>query len=156
MCVGSVSRPRSSFVVGATADPDIACALTVSDQETSCGVARWFMKEFQFVTDGYRLFAAVNRLCDGGNAWFNCSPSQKYILRQLKAMDHSLVGQDQYNSVFQERASYTTRDDEGHPIRASEMDLALLMLYGYILYLGRSYSLALSMGASPSLYLPKG
>ena len=116
----------------------------VSDHETSCSVARWFMKEFQFVTDGYRLFSAVNRLCDGGNRWFNSSPSQKYVLRQLKAMDHSLVGQSQHRSCFQEKASYTTRDDEGNPIQASEMDLSLLMLYGYILYSGRSYSLALS------------
>ncbi|KAI4263381.1 MAG: hypothetical protein L6R42_001470 [Xanthoria sp. 1 TBL-2021] len=120
------------------------CALIVNDHETSCSVARWFMKEFQFVTDGYRLFSAVNRLCDGGNSWFNCGPSQKYVLRQLKAMDHSLVGQSQHRISFQEKASYTTRDDEGNPIQASDMDLSLLMLYGYILYLGKSYSLALN------------
>ncbi|KAL8847185.1 MAG: hypothetical protein Q9221_007764 [Calogaya cf. arnoldii] len=111
-------------------------------------VARWFMKEFQFVTDGYRLFSAVNRLCDGGNSWFNCGPSQKYVLRQLKAMDQSVVGQSQHSISFHEKASYTTRDDEGNPIRASDMDLSLLMLYGYILYLGKSYSLALSMALS--------
>ncbi|KAL8651816.1 MAG: hypothetical protein Q9226_004535 [Calogaya cf. arnoldii] len=107
-------------------------------------VVRWFMKEFQFVTDGYRLFSAVNRLCDGGNSWFNCGPSQKYVLRQLKAMDQSLVGQRQHSIPFHEKASYTTRDDEGNPIQASDMDLSLLMLYGYILYLGKSYSLALN------------
>ncbi|KAI4237344.1 MAG: hypothetical protein LQ349_001916 [Xanthoria aureola] len=120
------------------------CALILSDHEMSCGAARWFMKEFQFVTDGYRLFCAVNRLCDGANNWFNCGPSQKYVLRQLKAMDHSLVGQSQHRLSFQEKASYTTRDNEGNPIQASDMDLSLLMLYGYILYLGKSYSLALN------------
>ncbi|KAL8768028.1 MAG: hypothetical protein Q9209_005632 [Squamulea sp. 1 TL-2023] len=122
----------------------LACALIASDHETSCNVARWFMKEFQFVTDGYRLFSAVNRLCDGGNAWYNCGPSQKYVLRQLKAMDHSLVGQGQHRSVSHDNASYTTRDNEGDGIQASDMDLSLLMLYGYILYMGRSYSSALS------------
>ncbi|KAL8992356.1 MAG: hypothetical protein Q9169_007160 [Polycauliona sp. 2 TL-2023] len=130
--------PDSMFLI------HVSCALIASDHETSCSVARWFMKEFQFVTDGYRLFSAVNRLCDGGNSWFNCGASQKYVLRQLKAMDHSLVSQSQRRNSFQEKASYTTRDDEGNPIQASEMDLSLLMLYGYILYLGKSYSLALS------------
>ncbi|KAL8879831.1 MAG: hypothetical protein Q9198_002637 [Flavoplaca austrocitrina] len=112
--------------------------------ETLCSVARWFMKEFQFVTDGYRLFSAINRLCDGGNSWFNSGPSQKYVLRQLKAMDHSLVSPCQHRVSFQEKASYTTRDDKGNPIQASDMDISLLMLYGYILYLGKSYSLALN------------
>ncbi|KAL8701807.1 MAG: hypothetical protein Q9224_000328 [Gallowayella concinna] len=104
----------------------------------------WFTCALMFITDGYRLFSALNRLCDGSNAWYNCGPSQKYVLRQLKVMDQSLFGQGQHNSWFQERASYTTRDDEGNAIRASEMDLALIMLYGYILYLGRSYSSALN------------
>lgn len=126
----------------------LACALILSDHEMSCSAARWFMKEFQFVTDGYRLFCAVNRLCDGANSWFNCGPSQKYVLRQLKAMDHSLVGQSQHRLSFQEKASYTTRDNEGNPIQASDMDLSLLMLYGYILYSGKSYSLALSTAPS--------
>ncbi|KAL8802465.1 MAG: hypothetical protein Q9223_006641 [Gallowayella weberi] len=133
--------PESMFLVHVCW---FTCALMVSDQGTSCGVARWFMKEFQFITDGYRLFSALNRLCNGNNAWYNCGPSQKYVLRQLKAMDHSLVGQGQHNKWFQERASYTTRDNEGNAIKAGEIDLALVMLYGYILYLGRSYSAALN------------
>ncbi|KAL8797603.1 MAG: hypothetical protein Q9182_007190 [Xanthomendoza sp. 2 TL-2023] len=133
--------PESMFLVHVCW---FTCALMVSDQGTSCGVARWFMKEFQFITDGYRLYSALNRLCDGSNAWYNCGPSQKYILRQLKAMDHSLVGQGQHNKWFQESASYTTRDHEDNAIKAGEMDLALVMLYGYILYLGRSYSSALN------------
>lgn len=103
------------------------------------------MKEFQFVTDGYRLFSAVNRLCDGRNTWFNCGPSQKYIRRQLKAMDYSLVGHSRVRSLNQERASYTTKNSEGKPIHATDMDLALLMLYGHMLYLGKSFAVALSM-----------
>lgn len=102
------------------------------------------MKEYQFVTDGYRLFSALNRLCDSENSWYNCGPSQKYILRQLKAVDFSLLGETRRKSLFQERASYSTKDSEGKPIRADDMDVALLMLYGHILYAGRSYSYAVS------------
>ncbi|KAI4287069.1 MAG: hypothetical protein L6R35_003675 [Caloplaca aegaea] len=120
------------------------CALMANDEEASCSVARWFMKEFQFVTDGYRLFSAVNRLYDGKNTWFNSGPSQKYVRRQLRAMDYSLVGQNQARSTNQERASYTSKDGEGNPIHASDMDLALLILYGHILYLGKSFGVALN------------
>ena len=102
------------------------------------------MKEYQFVTDGYRLFSALNRLCDSDNLWYNCGPSQKYILRQLKAVDFSLLGGGRRKSLFQERASYTTKDDNGNQLRAQEMDVALLMLYGHILYAGKSYAYAVS------------
>ena len=107
------------------------------------------MKDYQFVTDGYRLFAALNRLCDSENSWFNCGPSQKYILRQLKAVDFSLIGEARRKTLFQERASYTTKDSNGDPIQADDMDVALLMLYGHILYAGKSYAYAVSMFTQP-------
>jgi general transcription factor 3C polypeptide 3 (transcription factor C subunit 4) len=103
------------------------------------------MKEYQFVTDSYRLFSALNRLCDSANSWYNCGPSQKYILRQIKAVDFSLIGEGRRNSLRQEKASYTTKDSDGNQVRAEEMDVALLMLYGHILYAGKSYSYAISM-----------
>lgn len=121
-----------------------ACALLMNDEETLCNVARWFMKEYQFVTDGYRLFSALNRLCDSANSWYNCGPTQKYILRQLKAMDFSLVDNPGYRSIFQEKASYTTKDELGNWIQANDLDIALLMLYGHILYVGKSYSYSIS------------
>lgn len=127
----------------------IACALLGSDDETLCNIARWFMKEYQFVTDGYRLFSALNRLSDSDASWYNCGPSQKYILRQLKAVDFSLLGDAPRKSLFQERASYTTKDDYGNQIRAQEMDVALLMLYGHILYAGKSYAYAVSTSGAP-------
>lgn len=107
------------------------------------------MKEYQFVTDGYRLFSALNRLSDTENSWYNCGPSQKYILRQLKAVDFSLLGDSRRKSLFQERASYTTKDDNGNQIRAQEMDVVLLMLYGHILYAGKSYAYAVSTSERP-------
>lgn len=106
------------------------------------------MREYQFVTDGYRLFSAFNRFSDSENTWYNCGPSQKYILRQLKAVDFSLLGDARRKSLFQERASYTTKDENGNQIRAQEMDVALLMLYGHILYAGKSYAYAVSTSES--------
>lgn len=102
------------------------------------------MKEYQFVTDGYRLFSALNRLCDSANSRYNCGPTQKHILRQVKAMDFSLVTGSGNRSIFQERASYTTKDRAGNWIQANDLDIALLMLYGHILYVGKSYSYSIS------------
>ena len=121
-----------------------ACALVLNDSETLCNVARYFMKELQFVTDSYRLFAVLNRLCDEPNSFYNSGPSQKYILRQIKAMDFCLVGDQQRRVSFQEKATCTSRDENGNPIKAEELDIGLLMLYGHVLYAGRSYSFALS------------
>ncbi|KAL8722382.1 MAG: hypothetical protein Q9225_001113 [Loekoesia sp. 1 TL-2023] len=135
------SSPDSMFLIHLCW---FTCALIANDEETSCNVARWFMKEYQFTTDGYRLFCVLNRLCDGRNTWFNCGPTQKFVRRQLKAVDYSLLDQSQRHKLYQERASYTTKDNEGRPISAGDMDLALLMLYGYMLYLGKSFALSLN------------
>ena len=101
------------------------------------------MKEYQFATDGYRLFGALNRSCDTENYWFNCPPTQKFFLRQIKAVDFSLIQRDCSVSVDQERAGYS-KDESGKAILARGMDVALLMLYGQILYAGKSFAFALS------------
>lgn len=102
------------------------------------------MKEYQFSTDSYRLFSALNRLCNAPTSWYNSGPSQKFVLRQIKAMDFSLLGDEAGGSIFHEKASYSTKDENGNPVPAQDMDVALLMLYGHILYTGTSYSYALS------------
>ncbi len=129
---------------GLLADTVAACALIGDDDETLCNIARWFMKEYQYVTDGYRLFSALNRLCNSESSWFNCGPSQKYIMRQLKAVDFSILAEDRRKSLFQERASYSTKTSDGLKLQAGDMDIALLMLYGHILHAGRSYANAVS------------
>ncbi|KAL9125829.1 MAG: hypothetical protein Q9217_005026 [Psora testacea] len=121
------------------------CALLANDDETLCNIARWFMMEYQFVTDCYRLFSALNRLCDTPyNSWYNCGPSQKFMLRQLKAMDFSFQREGRRKSLFQERASFTAKDSDGNPIQAEDLDVSLLMLYGHILYAGKSYPYAVN------------
>ena len=102
------------------------------------------MKEYQFVTDSYRLYSTLNRLCERPNLWYNSGPSQKYILRQIKAMDLLLTREETRELSVPERASYSTKEKDDDPIRAKELDIALLMLYGHILYTGTSHAYALS------------
>ncbi|KAK2853309.1 hypothetical protein FQN49_005200 [Arthroderma sp. PD_2] len=127
------------------------CALRLKDEEGLSNIARWFMKEYQFVTDAYRLFVILGRVCGNPQrSLFHSSPSMKFMLRQVKAIDYSLPPslsspfKRPRESIFQERASLTTKDAEGELVPAEEMDVALLVLYGHILYAGNSFTNALN------------
>jgi general transcription factor 3C polypeptide 3 (transcription factor C subunit 4) len=107
-------------------------------------VARYFMREYQFTTDSYRMYAAIARLCQSPVSWYCSGPTQKYMLRQVKAMDFSLVDANRRQKNFSEKAAYSTQDKDGRTLINDDMDIALLMLYGHILYSGASYIYALS------------
>lgn len=121
-----------------------ACAVLANDEETCVLACRYFMKDYQFTTDTYRMFAALNRLCQSPISWYSSGPTQKYILRQIKAMDYGLVDDDAKRKYFAEKGSYSAQDESGRLIVNNDMDVALLMLYGHILYSGTSYAYALS------------
>ncbi|PYH96394.1 TPR-like protein [Aspergillus ellipticus CBS 707.79] len=130
------------------------CALRTQDEETLANEARWFIKEYQFVTDTYRLFAMLSRLSgDPHRSLFHSSPNMKFMLRQIKAIDFTLPDNNTgarpskvvRESIYKERASLSTRDEiTGEAIPADEMDVALLVLYGHILYSGNSFYPALN------------
>lgn len=71
------------------------------------------------------------------------------MLRQIKAMDFTLPDADDKpepprQSVWRERAALSTKDENGKDIPAYELDIALLVLYGHILYSGNSFYPALN------------
>lgn len=68
---------------------------------------------------------------------------QKYILRQIKSMDYALVDEASRKKIT-EKGSYFAVDENGGSIINTDLDINLLMMYGYILYSSNSYSLALS------------
>ncbi|CAP93667.1 Pc16g09970 [Penicillium rubens Wisconsin 54-1255] len=124
------------------------CALRARDEETLANEARWFIKEYQFVTDTYRLFSMLGHLCgDPHRSLFHSSGNMKFMLRQIKAIDFTMP-QDTprpiRHSVWKERATLSTRDEAGEPITAKELDIALLVLYGHMLYSGNSFYPALN------------
>ena len=119
-------------------------ALINSDSKAICDATRWVLLSHQFVTDAYRLYAALHLLCPPPNVWYNGNASQKFFLRQVKAVDFSLLGDARAQSLFNDRARLSQRDAQGQPIPAADMDVALLMLYGQILYAGGSYAFALN------------
>lgn len=131
------------------------CALTLDDDECLCNMARYFMREYQFVTDSYRFFAALNRFCHRPHAWYNSGPTQKFMLRHVKAVDWSIASaKERTSGKFGDRAGragFYTKDEAGNPIKAEAMDVALLMVYGQLLYASGSYANALSKLSSSSL-----
>jgi general transcription factor 3C polypeptide 3 (transcription factor C subunit 4) len=119
------------------------CAAHAKDHETLCTICRYFTKKFQFVSDSYRLYAALNRLCNLDNEQFHAGPSQKYVLRQLKAMDvclSEMIGEKKLGLVLAEKVGLSSVDEHGDPITAKEVDIALLALYGHMLYATGSYA----------------
>ncbi len=60
-------------------------------------------------------------------------------------MDFSLAGDGPGRNSNQERSAYTAKDQEGNTIIPQHMDVSLLMLYGHMLYAGKSYAYANSM-----------
>ncbi|CAG7926122.1 unnamed protein product [Penicillium olsonii] len=125
-----------------------SCALRASDEETLANEARWFIKEYQFVTDTYRLFSMLSLVCgDPHRSLFHSSPNMKFMLRQIKAMDFTVPQKPSRpvrESIWKERATLSSKDEEGQPIPAEELDIALLVLYGHILYSGNSFYPALN------------
>lgn len=59
-------------------------------------------------------------------------------------MDFSLVNESQRKKYFAERGSYSARDDNGQPVINDDLDIALLILYGHILFSSTGYLYALS------------
>ncbi|KIW13874.1 hypothetical protein PV08_06655 [Exophiala spinifera] len=170
-CVIWYNDPRSMVLIHTAW---LICTLSLRDENTLFNVVlRWFVRKYQFCTDAYRLFAALNLLYphpthkDGKEgqvhaAAFRSGPSQKFWFRQIMIMDANLP--PDYNpegfgpvpSNMRNLEKEIRRDDVdgGGPGMGSgtneqvrslqEMDVVLLSLYGHILYAGNSFPSALS------------
>lgn len=106
-------------------------------------MSRHFTTDYQFSTDSYRMFSALSKLNRTPSSWYSAGPTQKYMLRQIKAMDYTLLS-NEHRSQITEKASYSQLDSDGKPMINEDLDISLLMLYGHILAAGASYSFALS------------
>ena len=111
------------------------CAIYTNDEETCVAVARHLMRDGA-ITDSYRLFALLSRLCQSPVSWYTSGPAQKYILRQIKAIDASHGAGNQAQVAFGN--GQNQMDSSGLGI-----DVCLLMLYGHILFTSTSYAFAL-------------
>ncbi|KAJ8608958.1 hypothetical protein MRB53_039397 [Persea americana] len=127
----------------------IAAALQLSDEERLCNTARWFMRQYPHATDTYRLFAAVMLLYDGEPNWYNSGPTQKFVMRQIKALDFALLdeeGRKLFKFSDQERRTYTKSMEDRRAVGKlpTSLDPALLVMYGHLLVCAGSHQNALN------------
>lgn len=120
-----------------------ACAIYAADEETCVAVARFFMRFCHASTDSYRVFSALCRVCQSPVSWYASGPAQKYILRQIKAMDRTLLPPELAEEAMGAWDTAVPRD-EAEGARHEALDVALLMLYGHILLTSTSYTYALN------------
>ncbi|KAI2626665.1 TPR-like protein [Hypoxylon sp. NC1633] len=115
-----------------------ACALRGRDEEMCIASARFLMREYQYDTDPFRMFAALSRLCPSPASWYASGPVQKYMLRQIKLMDRAITAAGADDSG----------DEDGPPTGrvypSKDLDITLLMIYGHILFISNSFTYALN------------
>ncbi|KAI1423812.1 hypothetical protein F5Y12DRAFT_785755 [Xylaria sp. FL1777] len=116
-----------------------ACALRARDEETCVAAARFLMRDRQFDSDPFRMFAALCRLCPSPASWYASGPVQKYMLRQIKLMDRALVSGWGEDSEEEE-----TKANGGRVYPSKQLDVTLLVLYGHILFVSNSFTYALN------------
>ncbi|KAL1615193.1 transcription factor TFIIIC subunit tfc4 [Neofusicoccum ribis] len=126
----------------------LACALILRDEEHLCNACRYLIKQHPYSNDAYRLFGLMNRLYSGHRSWYNGGPSQKFVLRLIKAMDFALLDKEarlMYKFGDQERSGYTRGgQSDGNPEGIEEVNVALLAMYGHVLASGGAYLNALN------------
>ncbi|KAK5988747.1 RNA-binding protein VTS1 [Cladobotryum mycophilum] len=112
------------------------CAIYTNDEEKCVTIARHLMRDGA-ISDSYRMFALLSKLCQSPVSWYTSGPAQKYILRQIKAIDagHEVAIHDQGSDSRVGQAGV-------NPMEIN-IDICLLMLYGHILFTSTSYTYAL-------------
>ncbi|RPA78449.1 TPR-like protein [Ascobolus immersus RN42] len=69
----------------------LACAIISKDAEMASDLLRNWMHRHQFTNDVYRLFMACMLVTKEGREVFASNANQKYLLRQIKAVDKYLL-----------------------------------------------------------------
>jgi len=127
----------------------LSCALILNDEQQLNAVCRWYMSTFPHSHGPYQLFLAVSRLHAGSNPnWFNSGPTQKFLLRAIKAMDYHLLNpteREHYTYTAQEISSYTNGGKrEPNWMKFPGHDPGLLALYGHVMSVAGSWNSALN------------
>lgn len=115
---------------------EIVCAINTNDEEKCITIARHLMRDGG-ISDSSRMFALLSKLCQSPVSWYTSGPAQKFILRQIKAIDVS------YEATAKSAAGKPDFDQSIAAAAKLNMDICLLMLYGHILFTSTSYTYAI-------------
>lgn len=126
-------------------------------------MARYFTSKHQFDTDAFRMFAALSRLCPSPASWYASGPVQKFLLRQIRIMDTTLVPKSANDGRGGGVGAGTggespaaSGSEDGGPLPTElatypgkELDSTLLTIYGHVLFISNSFTYALSKCSPP-------
>ena len=147
----------------------LSIALALHDERTLFyTILRFFIKEYTFCTDAYRLFGAMNFLFHTGRptsgpSMFQNATTQKFLFRHVMGIDHYLPstytgpnegGEGVPEFMRRARADHLPLPSTMIPnplagqndkltIQPQEMDVVLLTVYGQMTYSAGSYTSAL-------------
>ncbi|KAF2629865.1 TPR-like protein [Macroventuria anomochaeta] len=125
----------------------LACALAVDSSVQASTAIRWFLKEYPFGSDLFRLYSCVNRLVSFPEG-YSTGPAHKVLMRYIKTMDYALLSPEQrswYNFRSNERIGWGQNGVNASTVDAvKDHDPALFALYAHVLICGGSYMAALN------------
>ncbi|GAM87484.1 hypothetical protein ANO11243_055090 [Dothideomycetidae sp. 11243] len=124
----------------------LACALIFNDEERLTTVSRMVTSADPSSPIAYQIFAVVHRLYAGPPSWFNAGPTQKYLLRSIKAFDWNVLPPEQRDTWNFTRAERNTLSGSRTHWAAgvSELQPNLLALYGHVMAAAQSWTGALN------------
>ncbi|KAJ4983340.1 RNA polymerase III transcription factor tfIIIc [Stagonosporopsis vannaccii] len=125
----------------------LACALALDDSNQASNSIRWFLREYPFGSDLFRLYSCVNRLVSFPEGYAT-GPAHKVLMRYIKTMDYALLTPEQrtwYNFRSNERIGWGQNGVNASTLSfVKDHDPALFALYGHVLIAGGSYMAALN------------
>lgn len=125
----------------------LACALAVDSSNQASTSIRWFLKEYPFGSDLFRLYSCVNRLVSFPEG-YSTGPAHKVLMRYIKTMDYALLTSEQrvwYNFRSNEKMGWGQNGVNTQTVDAvKNHDPALFALYAHVLICGGSYMAALN------------
>ncbi|KAL1800198.1 hypothetical protein ACET3X_000540 [Alternaria dauci] len=126
----------------------LTCALAVDNSRQASVATRWFLKEYPFGTDLFRLYGAVNRLCSFPEG-FATGPAYKVLMRYIKTIDYALLTPAQrtaynFRDAKNSKGGFRNNINVEDVDRVKDHDPALFALYGHVLMCGGSYVAALN------------
>jgi general transcription factor 3C polypeptide 3 (transcription factor C subunit 4) len=130
--------------IGAQCLTTAACAIRGKNEEICVYVARFLMSQKGHQTDAFRMFAALSRLCPSPASWYASGPNQKFLLRQIRAMDKSLKPEAFRDAPAADEDDAADSRASTYPYPSKELDTTLLMIYGHVLFTSDSFNYALS------------
>ncbi|KAJ6261002.1 hypothetical protein Dda_3667 [Drechslerella dactyloides] len=122
----------------------LACAIFAQDSDQTSEVLRYFTSTLLFYDDSYHLYSTAASFVRGtlktypGTTLFSVQNNQKYLMRQLKALDKHVLGKNVCGVSAQ-----LLRDDDDNELVPETMSINALVLYAQIMLDGRSYTSSL-------------